>query len=313
MKVFTPAAFYQLCFVCMFCAKHFKMNPDNAKHSLYHLGRKEFYVDYTHNITYDYCIIGILIMVNFGVDFLNQFKNTSKTNNKKTYNKMHDTEHYSIFLYIAVCLFIAAMALSCYMIWHYQSYGQWAMDAVMQGFVKNLRTDWLTSIFRVITATGETIPVIIATITIIMALVIYKKRKEAIIAAFYMLGVWRLNDFLKQLLHRPRIDASQHLIDISSYSHNSLFSLPSGHSMNFMALILLSLYFVWIFSNNKKLNLGLTLLLLLYAILVGISRIYLNVHYSSDVITGWSLGATCAAIAVIIHTITCIKQNKYNN
>jgi undecaprenyl-diphosphatase len=249
----------------------------------------------------------------FGVDFLNQFKNSSKINKKKTYSKTNNKEYYSIFLYIAVYLFIAAMALSCYMIWHYQSYGQWAMDTVMQDFMKSLRTAWLTSIFRVITASGETVPVIIATITIIMALVIYRKRKEAIMLAFYMLGVWRLNDFLKQLLHRPRIDARQHLIDISSYSHNSVFSLPSGHSMNFMALVLLSLYFVWIFSHNKKLNLGLTLLLLLYAILVGISRIYLNVHYFSDVITGWGLGATCAAIAVIIHTIICIKQNKYNN
>ena len=187
------------------------------------------------------------------------------------------------------------------------------MDASMQDFMKNFRAPWLTYIFLAITATGETIPVIIATGIIIFALIIYKRHKEAVLLAIYMLGVWRSNDFLKSLLQRPRIDVSQHLVDISGYSHNSSFSLPSGHSMNFMALVLLSLYFLWIFSNHKKLNLGLTLLFLLYAILVGISRVYLNVHYFSDVITGWSVGAACTSIAIIIHSIIWRKQNKYNN
>lgn len=243
---------------------------------------------------------------------MNQLNKISKINKKKLYKRIRHTDNYSIYLYSAIYLLIATMAVASYMIWHYYSYGQWAMDVTMQDFMKNFRTPWLTPVFRVITSTGETIPVIIATAVIIIALVIYKKRKEAIMTAVYMLGVWRLNDFLKQLLHRPRIDTSQHLIDISGYSHNSIFSLPSGHSMNFMALILLSLYFVWIFSNNKKFNIGLTLLLLPYATLVGISRVYLNVHYFSDVITGWSVGAVCAAIAVIIHRIICIRQNRYN-
>lgn len=217
-----------------------------------------------------------------------------------------------IFFYSAIYLLVAAIALAAYMIWHYYFYGQWAMDVAMQDFMKTIRTPWLTTIFKVITATGETIPIIMAAVIIIIALVIYKKHKEAIMLPVYMLGVWGLNDFLKELLHRPRIDVSQHLIDISGYSHGSVFSLPSGHSMNFMALVLLSLYFVWVFSNHKKFNLGLTLLLLPYAILVGISRVYLNVHYFSDVITGWSLGAVCAALAVIIHRIICIRQNRYN-
>lgn len=243
---------------------------------------------------------------------MNQLNKISKINKKKLYIRRRHTDNDSTYLYSAIYLLIAATTAACYMIWYYYSYGQWAMDVTMQGFMENLRTPWLTPVFRAITTTGETIPVIIATAIIVIALIIYKKRKEAVMISVYMLGVWRLNDFLKQVLHRPRIDPSQHLIDISGYSHNSIFSLPSGHSMNFMALILLSLYFVWIFSKNKKFNIGLTLLLLPYAILVGISRVYLNVHYFSDIITGWSVSAVCVAIAVIIHRIICIKQNRYN-
>jgi undecaprenyl-diphosphatase len=178
------------------------------------------------------------------------------------------------------------------------------MDGVMQSFIKSIRMPWLTALFRGITATGETVPVILATLILMILLMIYKKRKEALIFGFYMLGTWRLNDFLKEYLQRPRPDINLHLVETSGYS------LPSGHSMNFMALVLLSLYFMWIFSANKKLNRRLTILMLLYGMLVGISRVYLNVHYFSDVITGWSIGVACAAAAVILHSYICKVKAK---
>jgi undecaprenyl-diphosphatase len=234
----------------------------------------------------------------------------NQLNREFTTNKKRKIDIYSM---CAMYLLIGTTVTASYMIWHYYSYGQWAMDGAMQSFMRNIRATWLDSAFRVITSTSETLPVIIATLLIIISLIIYKNYKEAGIVAAYMLGVWRLNDFLKTLLHRPRIDASQHLVDISRYSHGIQFSLPSGHSMNFMALVLLGLYFIWIYSKNKKLNVGLTVLMLVYALLVGISRVYLNVHYFSDVITGWSVGIACAAITIIIHRLICSRQSVSNN
>jgi undecaprenyl-diphosphatase len=242
--------------------------------------------------------------------FLNQLNEKLKINKIKFYSKLNRQDNGSILLRSAIYLLAAATTLASYMIWHYYSYGHWAMDAAMQDFVKGARTSWLTTVFRAITATGETIPVIIAAAVVVLSLVIYRKRSEGIIVAACMLGVWRLNEFLKQLLHRPRIDASQHLVDISGYNHNNSFSLPSGHSMNFMALVLLTLYFIWIYSNNKKLKVGATLVLLPYGLLVGISRVYLNVHYFSDVVTGWSVGIACASIAIIVHRIICLRKNR---
>jgi undecaprenyl-diphosphatase len=234
----------------------------------------------------------------------------NQLNREFTTNKKRKLDIYSM---CAMYLLIAATAIAAYMIWHYYSYGQWTLDGAMQSFMRNIRATWLDFAFRGITSTGETLPVIIATLVIIISLAISKKYKEAGIVAAYMLGVWRLNDFLKTLLHRPRIDASQHLVDISGYSHGNQFSLPSGHSMNFMALVLLCLYFIWIYSKNKKLSVGLTILMLAYALLVGISRVYLNVHYFSDVITGWSFGIACAAITIIIHRLILSRQNLSNN
>lgn len=237
----------------------------------------------------------------------------NKNNSIDFYNKKLESDKYSMFLYSAIFLLITAAALAGYMIWHYNNYGQWTMDGVLQSFMADIRTTSLTAVFRGITITGESIPVIVATLIIMIILIVNKKLKEGLMLAIYMLGIWKLNEFLKELLHRPRIDVSQHLVDISGYNHSNQFSLPSGHAMNLMALVLLTLYFIWIFSNNKKLNLGLTLIILTFGLLVGVSRVYLNVHYFSDIVTGWSLAAAWASIAVIIHRLLCMKQNMSNN
>jgi undecaprenyl-diphosphatase len=226
----------------------------------------------------------------------------------KEYNKISKIGGYGKLFYGAVYIMLASTAMASYMIRHYYVYGQWAMDGVLQSIMKSIRTPWLDAIFKGITATGETLPVIAATLFIITALVFHKKMKEAAILACYMLGVWRLNEFLKVLFHRPRPAASMHLVEIGHYSQANSYSLPSGHSMNLMALVLLSIYLVWIFVKNKKLNTSLTALLLAYGLLTGISRVYLNVHYFSDVITGWSISAACASAIIMMHQYICSKQ-----
>lgn len=213
---------------------------------------------------------------------------------------------------VVIYALLAAIAMAAYMVWNYISYGQWFLDSSMQGLMKAIRTPWLDAVFRALTATGETLPVIIVTALLIIVLFIYKKHMEAIMVAIYMLGVWRFNELLKVLIHRPRPDVSLHLVDIGHYNEANSFSMPSGHSMNLMALVLLSIYLIWIFSKNKKFNIGATVVLLLYGLLTGLSRVYLNVHYISDIITGWSLSIAWISAAVILYRLLCTRVNKYN-
>jgi undecaprenyl-diphosphatase len=76
------------------------------------------------------------------------------------------------------------------------------------------------------------------------------------------------------------------------------YSFPSGHSLVSLALYSLLAY-VW-FQNVKKRGwrIGITLFLTLLATLIGISRIYLGVHYPSDVLAGWALAIGWVAIWV---------------
>lgn len=208
-----------------------------------------------------------------------------------------NTKRHIRMFYGELCVFSVFIVISAFMIWHYYGYGSFVLDNTLDNIMSAIRSPFLDMVFKAITYTGEAVSVIILIIIMAALFLYFKKSKEAVLIIIYMLCVWGLNELLKDLFARPRPNISLHLVKVSG------FSLPSGHSMNFMAFILLSLYFLWMYKRDKRKNMVLTVIILSYAILVGLSRVYLHVHYFSDVITGWSIGASCAAIAVVIHRL----------
>lgn len=68
------------------------------------------------------------------------------------------------------------------------------------------------------------------------------------------------------------------------------FSFPSGHAMSAMTFYGLLVYLVWKNVENVTFKWILTILLIIFIHLIGFSRIYLRVHYASDVMAGFSLG-----------------------
>lgn len=68
------------------------------------------------------------------------------------------------------------------------------------------------------------------------------------------------------------------------------FSFPSGHAMSAMTFYGLLIFLVWHYIENLFVKWVLTFLLVIFIVLIGFSRIYLRVHYASDVLAGFSLG-----------------------
>ena len=85
---------------------------------------------------------------------------------------------------------------------------------------------------------------------------------------------------LKQIVQRPRPDGFR-LIAESGYS------FPSGHSMVSMAFFGLLAWMVWTYEKDRTMRLIWCALFSLVIVMVGVSRIYLGVHYASDVLAGF--------------------------
>ncbi|GAB3820507.1 phosphatase PAP2 family protein [Pontibacter rugosus] len=96
------------------------------------------------------------------------------------------------------------------------------------------------------------------------------------------LGSISLNLILKYFFDRER--------PMSPLVHASGLSFPSGHSMMAASFYGLIIYLVWQNVKNVALRYILTVLLLLFVFLIGFSRIYLRVHYATDVLAGFAAG-----------------------
>ncbi len=142
---------------------------------------------------------------------------------------------------------------------------------------KFLISDFVTPIAKFITIMGSAIFLI--AVTVILCIVIQNK-KIGISIVTNLIIITELNLLLKNIVQRPR-PTEFRMIDESGYS------FPSGHSMVSMAFYGFLLYLVYKYSKNRRLKVLLIGILGIIPILIGMSRIYLGVHYTSDVIGGF--------------------------
>lgn len=145
--------------------------------------------------------------------------------------------------------------------------------------VQNMRNDVLTSIFKVITNFGGAY--FLVAVAAFLAVYI-KDKKIAFSIPLNLIIITILNILLKNIVERPRPEGYRLIAETG-------YSFPSGHSMVSSAFYGLIIYFIWKNVKNKKLKYISCTLLGLLITFIGISRIYLGVHYATDVIGGFSI------------------------
>ncbi len=155
-------------------------------------------------------------------------------------------------------------------------------------FVRKLRNPYLTSIMRIITRLSNSEGIVLFTF---LAFFYIKDKKIAITVPANVVFVTLLNQILKHIVKRPR-PIGYRLIKIGGYS------FPSGHAMVSMAFYGYLLYLAYTCIQDKRKKRIIMTILIVIIILVGISRIYLGVHFCSDIITGYSI----SIIYLIIYT-----------
>ena len=151
-----------------------------------------------------------------------------------------------------------------------------------------LISDFATPIAKFVTNFGGAIFLIILTI----ALFILIKNKKIGVSIFLNLAlITILNQLLKRILQRPR-PTEYRIIEETGYS------FPSGHSMVSMAFYGYLIYLIYKYVKNKYVKWISIVLLSILICSIGVSRIYLGVHYTSDVLGGFFISISYLIIYI---------------
>ncbi len=145
---------------------------------------------------------------------------------------------------------------------------------------KYLISDFATPIAKFITNFGGAIALML--ITSIIAIIV-KDKKIGLAIFINLITSAVINILLKNILQRPR-PTEYRIIDERGYS------FPSGHSMVSMAFYGFLIYLIYKYVKNKYIKNALIVILSVLIVSIGISRIYLGVHYTSDVLAGFLVG-----------------------
>lgn len=176
----------------------------------------------------------------------------------------------------------------------------------------NLHDSLLNRIMTLITHLGDVVTQSIVTIITVLCLFAFKKWRTGLWYGFtVLLGALFLNSAIKEFYTRARPSQIEPLVEIGGYS------FPSGHSMGsiivyggILFIVLRSFRFVYF----EKIIFAIFFLIIG---MIGISRIYLGVHFPSDVIGGFSLGLSWLSFSIASGGLKYTNQefilkNKYS-
>ncbi len=160
---------------------------------------------------------------------------------------------------------------------------------ILIGFAK-ARTPWLTVVAVDLTALGSVTLVVLVSTIALCVLLLLKDRVGALQLVAASVGAGILTTTIKNYIDRPRPEVVTQLIQVSGFSY------PSGHSLAAASLYLTVAILVCRHLQRTGHQIAILAMTVGIILLVGTSRIYLGVHYPSDVASGISLGTAWALL-----------------
>jgi undecaprenyl-diphosphatase len=159
---------------------------------------------------------------------------------------------------------------------------------------KPIGPDWLAEVGRDLTALGGVAFLTLLTIAVAGFLRLRKMYGAMWLVIFAALGGLLASTLLKNLFERPRPSLVPHLDEVYTSS------FPSGHSMLSATIYLTLGALLGRFVHERTLRAYFLIVALLLTFLVGVSRVFLGVHYPTDVLAGWAVGLTWSLICWLV-------------
>ncbi|MEH7234550.1 phosphatase PAP2 family protein [Bacillus sp. JJ1562] len=195
-------------------------------------------------------------------------------------------------LSVALILFLFSLLVFSLLAYFVHGHDIIRFDNHVISLVQGMESPWLTSLMKFLSFIGSAPVIIVLSIFILFFLYkVLKHRYELILFVGVMIGSPILNYILKGLFQRARPDFHR-LVEISGYS------FPSGHAMSAFTFYGIFTFLLW---RHIPVWWGRTALLLFSGIMIfgiGMSRIYLGVHYPTDIIGGYFASATWLGFSI---------------
>ncbi|GGD11622.1 phosphatase PAP2 family protein [Pontibacillus salipaludis] len=182
---------------------------------------------------------------------------------------------------------------------------KFAFDQMVTDWVRDIQAPWLGTVFGWITELGSVILLTVASVLFALFIYFFTKKSRWVIVYFAinMLGISLLTKVLKLLFERQRPEVLQ------QYDGTG-FSFPSGHSTGSMVFYGFLIYMVSTTRWKKSIRYALNTILGLLIFLIGFSRVYLGVHFPTDILAGFAFGISWLFVCIYGLELTLWRQRR---
>lgn len=198
----------------------------------------------------------------------------------------------SVEIIIVTVLFVAAMLGFAYLVDRVFILDNYDIDQRMFGFMSQFVNETNNNIMLTITYLGTHYFLIPANLILIVYFLFIKPHKwHSIRIPAIAISSLLLMFLLKNIFGRAR--------PLPPLLHEAQgMSFPSGHALMSVTFYGLVIYMIWLTKENRLLKIAMSVVLLGLILFIGLSRIYLRVHYTSDVIAGFCMGFLWLVISI---------------
>ena len=167
----------------------------------------------------------------------------------------------------------------------------YAFDTRVTAVVQSWRGPAITTFFRAITWGASSVPVTLVTVAAIAVLMWLNRYRDALFVACVVALGTGLGTIAKRVTERPRPPVASALIELPTS-----YSFPSGHTLAALLVWTVIVIAVWRMTVRPTIRWSVAAVGSALVVLTALSRVYLGVHWPSDVVASWLLGAAWLAL-----------------